>query len=691
MLNTDSTNNTRTSTTLIFQLIGGMLLSLAIQFNSKINLETGSFGKVFQENAPRFLISAALGALVFFGLHNAFKYIRNTKWQEVAQQSLLAFNVFIFYFLFQGKDIALFNHLAISILFFIICKSISSSFGNAFFQSQDNKNAVWTILIIGYFPISILLYADELSLYSGFQSLLSLSFGVLPLYFIPRGKRLYVLLLIGVNFIYTLPELYHIYMYGSKMPVSVYYVMIEAPSAERMEYLSSYFTWKIGGLILAYLTLPLAGIFLIKKNTFSLQQLNTSGFLFIALLSTWFFVDKDNFKNNIYYGYIKNYQDYVSKIEKFNLEMNLRKNKQVRFAGIHDENKTSSGKTFVLIIGESTGRRHMQLYDYFRPTNPKLASISKELVIFNDVISPHSHTMPSLEKVLTLANFDNMDPLYKEGSIIELFKQANYKTYWLSNQFFFDEFGSSVTSIAKECDYHLFINDDEDVTKTKSFDGKLLKPLNLILNKTNENKLIVLHLLGTHGDYLNRFPENATYFKAEDRNKIPTKNKPFLKESEYGKQVINDYDNAVRYNDEVVYNIIQSVKAKSNYAYVMYFSDHGEEVYDSRQYFSHQESDATTFMFDIPFIIWCSEGYKKENAKKVDYLSHQTNRAYQTDDVIHSILDLSNIKAKRWNPEKSIFNTQYKTEKRSMNNQDYDSIKKDFEIYHQAILKKKKK
>jgi heptose-I-phosphate ethanolaminephosphotransferase len=122
----------------------------------------------------------------------------------------------------------------------------------------------------------------------------------------------------------------------------------------------------------------------------------------------------------------------------------------------------------------------------------------------------------------------------------------------------------------------------------------------------------------------------------------------------------------------------------------MYFSDHGEEVYDSRQYFSHQESDATTFMFDIPFIIWCSEGYKKENAKKVDYLSHQTHRPYQTDDVIHSILDLSNIKASRWDPTKSIFNPKFIPEKRSMNNQDYDSIKKDFEIYHQAILKRNK-
>lgn len=690
MENTNPTNKKRISTTLIFQLIGGMLFSLALQFNSKINLEEGSFGKVFQENCARFLVSGLLGALVFWGLSSLFNRIKNTKWRDVAQQSLLAFNVFIIYFFFQGKDIALFNHLLLCVVLVGICKSISSDFGNAFLHNQDNKNAIWTLLITGFFPISILLYADELTLYTCLQTLLSLSFVVLPLYFIPKGKRIYVLLLILVFFVYTLPELYHIYMYGSKMPVSVYYVMIEAPSAERMEYLSSYFNLKIGSMILAYLTLPLAGIFLIKSNPFSLQKLNANGFLLITVLSIWCFVDKDNFKNNIFYGYIKNYQDYISKIEKFNLEMNQRKNNHFRFAGIEDENKTTTGKTFVLIIGESTGRRHMQLYDYFRPTTPKLNSIKNELVLFDNVISPHSHTMPSLEKVLTFANFNDMEPLYKEGSIIDFFKQANYKTYWLSNQFFFDEFGSSVTSIAKECDYHLFINDDEDVTKTKSFDGKLLKPLNIILNKTNENKLIVLHLLGTHGDYLNRFPESATYFKAEDRSKIPTKDKPFLKESEYGKQIINDYDNAVRYNDEVVYNIIQAVNAKSKYAYVMYFSDHGEEVYDSRQYFSHQESDATTFMFDIPFILWCSEGYKKENAKKINYLSHQTHRPYQTDDVIHSILDLSNIKASRWDPTKSIFNPKFIPEKRSMNNQDYDIIKKDFEIYHQAILKRNK-
>jgi heptose-I-phosphate ethanolaminephosphotransferase len=317
--------------------------------------------------------------------------------------------------------------------------------------------------------------------------------------------------------------------------------------------------------------------------------------------------------------------------------------------------------------------------------------MKNELFVFQDVVSPHSHTMPSLEKVLTFANFEDMEPLYNDGTIIDVFKQAGYKTYWLSNQFFFDEFGDAVTTIAKQSDYHLFINNDEDVTKSNSYDDKLLKPLEIILDKKEENKLIILHLIGTHGDYVKRFPDNEQKYKNTDFSKIPTKNKPFLAESDYGKMMINDYDNAIQYNDKVVYSIFQTIKKSSPYAFALYFSDHGEEVYDSRPYFSHQESNPTQFMFDIPFILWCSDVYKKGNISKVNEIQKALHRPYQTDDLIHTFLDLANIRLKKFNPSKSIINEQFKKEKRWMNHGDYDIIKHDFNIYTKAIQRKKTK
>src|SRR5690606_14130732 len=90
-------------------------------------------------------------------------------------------------------------------------------------------------------------------------------------------------------------------------------------------------------------------------------------------------------------------------------------------------------QTYVVIIGESTSARNMGLYGYYRNTNPLLTEIKDELLIFNDVISPHTHTIPSLNKMLSLSNFENPDVIHC-GSIVQLANAAGFSTYWISNQ-----------------------------------------------------------------------------------------------------------------------------------------------------------------------------------------------------------------------------------------------------------------
>jgi heptose-I-phosphate ethanolaminephosphotransferase len=329
----------------------------------------------------------------------------------------------------------------------------------------------------------------------------------------------------------------------------------------------------------------------------------------------------------------------------------------------------NENQTFVLILGESTGRNHMSFYDYYRNTNPKLNSIKNQLYVFNNVVSPHSHTYPTLQKVLTFANFEDMSLFYSQGSMIELFKKAGFKTFWLSNQFFEGEFENETTALATISDKYEFVNK----SKTKnSYDMALLKPLKNALEDKANKKFIIVHLLGTHGNYIDRYPATKNHFTLDTKKDIRVAGKAFLKNSEWGKDRINEYDNAVRYNDEVVFEMIQLVKKHTSYSYLMYLSDHGEEVYDCMPYMSHHEANATPFMFEIPFFIWLSDDYKKVNSEKVNNFSKYLSRKYQTDDLIHSILDLSNIQVKNYIPSKSIVNPNFKVEKRHMGHSDYD-------------------
>jgi heptose-I-phosphate ethanolaminephosphotransferase len=339
-----------------------------------------------------------------------------------------------------------------------------------------------------------------------------------------------------------------------------------------------------------------------------------------------------------------------------------------------------SSQTFVLIIGESTGRNHMSLYGYYRKTNPKLESIKKQLYVFKDVVSPHAHTIPVLQKVLTFANFEHMDYLTQKGSMIDLFNRAGFKTYWISNQPYEGEFENQTTMLASAAKEKVFLRRTGLENK---YDGELLPHFKKALAEKSKNKLIIIHLMGTHTNYDDRYPESYKHFTNDD---IKTKGKPVLEKSAWGKGMLNTYDNAVRYNDFVIYQAINSCKKAGGNISLMYFSDHGEDVYDCATLLGHNEANSTAFMYEIPFIVWFSDKYKVKNQTLISKLPSYLKRPYQTDDVIHSILTLTNIRVKDYVPAKSIFEIGFKKEKRYFSNKDYDSIKSNYTFFRNILI-----
>src|SRR5699024_4361655 len=102
----------------------------------------------------------------------------------------------------------------------------------------------------------------------------------------------------------------------------------------------------------------------------------------------------------------------------------------------------------IVVIGESTTTWHMQLYGYHKETNPLLTEIRDELFIFDSVISPHTHTILSLEKMLSYSNYENQKP-ERNASIVQLANQAGFTSYWISNQRPIGFHESVATNIAK--------------------------------------------------------------------------------------------------------------------------------------------------------------------------------------------------------------------------------------------------
>lgn len=297
-----------------------------------------------------------------------------------------------------------------------------------------------------------------------------------------------------------------------------------------------------------------------------------------------------------------------------------------------------------LIIGESTTRRHMRLYGYGRPTTPCLDALQREgsLFAFDDVVSPHCLTVQSLEKVLTTADNEHPVPFAESVSLLEVFKRAGFRTCWISNQNRLGEFDNQVSVLASSADQVRFSSIRVGMDLQSVPDDILLPMLERMLPGQTGNALVVCHLMGTHFDYRCRVPQ-------EHRDRLNRKG-----------EVLGAYDQSIHFNDEVVARMIRLAQA-SGFDLAVYFSDHGEAPHEGRH---HTPSRYTPEMVEIPFLVWASPAFRKDNPVTIQRLQQSLHRPYMNDDFFHSLLDLAGVQCSLFDPTRSILNPEFKTRPR---------------------------
>ncbi len=330
------------------------------------------------------------------------------------------------------------------------------------------------------------------------------------------------------------------------------------------------------------------------------------------------------------------------------------------------ENK-SDIPNIVFILGEATTRNHMSLYGYRLPTTPKLDEMAKndEIYVFKDVISPHAYTIGSLREVFTFHHYESTNKWYENANIFDIANMAGYKTYWLSNQESSGQWANVALAYANRCDYHEFTGARQSYEQSFRPDGELLPMLYKYMDNNNEKNFYVLHLMGGHGDYKNRYTPDFAKFKPIDE----TRNS--ASQNEYRAE----YDNAMLYNDTIVTQIMTAFKDKN--AIVIYMPDHGEEVYDTGNLKGHSDDNATRFMLEIPFIIYTTPSFREKYPQLDARIKNAVDRPYMTDDLIHTMLDIMSIETPEYEPTRSIINENYNVRrKRMFLDKDYDESMK---------------
>ncbi|WP_417429511.1 phosphoethanolamine transferase [Halpernia sp.] len=312
----------------------------------------------------------------------------------------------------------------------------------------------------------------------------------------------------------------------------------------------------------------------------------------------------------------------------------------------------SENEIYILVIGESARRHNFHLYGYPRETTPELEKI-KNLIPFTNVNSTATLTLLSVPQIITRANPENFDLQFKEKTILDIFHEANYYTAWIGTQ-------SLSTPVIKRlervCNYNYVLK--MDTSSGNFYDGDILKNIQKVIDeKSNKKKFIIIHSLGSHFRYSNRYPSNFEKFK------------PNISKSgysniglEYKKELINSYDNSIFYTDYFLSSIIKKVQKANAVSGLIYLSDHGENLYDDNKNFSHGSEKPPKFEYKIPYLVWFSEKYKDLYPNKVEALKKNKDKKASSIATFYSLSDMANISYKHSEEEinKSIFNLNYK-------------------------------
>lgn len=523
----------------------------------------------------------------------------------------------------------------------------------------------WMFLFFWYLSgaTQLLLFATDTVGWSGFrQTILLAGFWLAPLLLLPAQARRLAGVLGALLWLCSLPAFGYYLIYGQEFSQSVIFIMFETNNAEAAEYMAQYLSWWMPlaficyGLLAWLLWRKVRPVYLPRRAAIIASVLvatATLGYPARYLLkSESFEVGLQKFEDRLAsvspWQLAVGYHQYRLQLD--NMQALLSANAQIPpLEGLADSH-AGQPATLVLVIGESTNRQRMSLYGYPRATTPRLDALRDQLAVFDNVVTPRPYTIEALQQVLTFADEQNPGAYLTTPSIVNLMKQAGYKTYWITNQQTMTERNTMLTTFSRQADEQVYLNNNRE-QNARQYDGDVLVPFKKALADPAPRKLIVVHLLGTHMSYRYRYPED--YEKFTDHQGAPE----WVTDDQL--PTYNSYDNAVLYNDFVVSSLIEDMAASQANGFLLYLSDHGEAVFDSPTdtVLGRNEARPSAPMYTVPFILWASQQWRSQHP--ADYRS-ELRRPYSSANLIHTWADLAGLSAPLLDRSKSLVSDAFK-------------------------------
>jgi glucan phosphoethanolaminetransferase (alkaline phosphatase superfamily) len=416
-------------------------------------------------------------------------------------------------------------------------------------------------------------------------------------------------------------------------------------------------------LLFLFITLSYVALYLlaVKKNTFTRLPFKEALFLSgAALLMLAGFAAAKRYK---YHYQVRDILEETYPLSIFSglyqahtfMQKNNLKASKNFFFHAYNKDAAPGRKVYIFIIGESSRYDRWGVNGYSRPTTPKL-SARPNLLAFSNVTSGCNLTWMSVPQMITRANPDAIDLQFKEKSIMAAFKDAGYKTVWLSNQGDKELFWSgTITLHAKTADVSLFnFPELPEPLKYGDYDERMLPTLDSILRSDTANLFCVVHTNGSHWTYPARYPDAFDVFKPSSGSQGLN---PF---AAGGREIIsNTYDNSIRYSDYFIDSVIRMVEKHNLVSTVTFLSDHGEDIFDADPNKMNFHLNPAVTTLHVPLFVWTSDAYRKWHTEKVQLLAAHRDKKIGPENTFYTLLDLANISFPGFDSTRSVAGTAF--------------------------------
>ena len=472
-------------------------------------------------------------------------------------------------------------------------------------------------------------------------------------------------------------QLVLLYLFGTGViAVDMFLNLVTTNPGEAMELLDN-LAPAVVGVFVVYLPLLILGGVNIRRDsrlTVSFQQrvrhwaMQIGAIGLFCLLASYLVVDDYRMRNQLYPVNIC-YNLYLAFERNAASENYKEVSRNFKFDA-RNEHSATAPEVYVMVVGETARAHNFSLYGYPRNTNP-LLSKTPGIKAFPNVTTQSNTTHKSVPMLLSAASAEDFERLFHEKGILAAFKEAGFHTVFISNQLPNHSF---IDFLGEQADEHYFLK-KEDALQGNHYDEDLLQKLDEILPLADASSsahyhyryrklFVVLHSYGSHFNYQERYPRSFAYFKPDSRSEAKSENR---------RDLLNAYDNTIRYTDYILHGIIErlqkweGIQTKTDGVYgqpisaMLYTSDHGENIFDDeRCLFLHAAPKASDYELHVPFIIWTSEGFSKQYPDILKALGENRTKQVQSSlSAFHTMLGIGGIQTHYRQDEYSVASDKY--------------------------------